>query len=92
MNLIQETNGKNPMTLQDLHQMISKVMERFPQMADYPVILSENINQRGNLVPTLRHMYEEDFIIENNLQLAANIVFSQVDKAIVIGYVIKTEE
>ena len=61
-------------------------------MADYPVILSENINQRGNLVPTLRHMYEEDFIIENNLQLAANIVFSQVDKAIVIGYVIKTEE
>ena len=91
MNLIQEMNDKKALTLQDLYQTISKIMERFPQMADYPVILSENINQKGILVPTLRHMYQDDIIIENNVQLAANIVFSQVDKGIVIGYVIKTE-
>ena len=84
-------NGKT-LTFGELFLLMERMMEKNPKLVDFPVVIVENIMQKGMLIPSIRHFEENDITIENNLQLATNNIISVFEKAIIFGYVPITDE
>lgn len=80
------------LTIGDLYLKLEQMIEKNPNIAEMPAMIVENIIKKGQIVPTVRHLENDDITLETNMHLNNGILFSQFEKGLVLGYVIKTEE
>lgn len=80
------------LTVGDLYLLIEKLIDGKPEVANLPVLLVENIQRRGKMEQTVRHLEVDDINIEKDLPLACNNLYSLFDKGVVIGFLSKIEE
>jgi len=89
MDIFNEEQPQERLTLLQLYNIIENIIEKDKRMADLPVFLSEVIIRKGKIEYAIQHMKKDDIKYED-LTLNDNVV-SLFEKGIVIGYIPTTE-